>query len=117
MSTQSKHLAERVVRLSLLAYFGLALAGLAAASVWLLRAAPPSLLALLVVVLIRTCYGVAAASLAFATRFLVRAIKDRTDTRAYRLRHGLCLPCGYNLTGNLSGTCPECGSPTRATPA
>lgn len=20
-----------------------------------------------------------------------------------------CMPCGYNLTGNTSGTCPECG--------
>ena len=117
MSTQSKHLAERLVRLSLLAYFGLALAGLAAASVWLLRAAPPSLLALLVVVLIRSGYGLAAASLAFAARFFIRAIKDRTDTRGYRLRHGLCLACGYDLTGNVSGTCPECGSPTWPMPA
>ncbi|HOB73487.1 MAG TPA: SdpI family protein [Phycisphaerae bacterium] len=22
-----------------------------------------------------------------------------------------CETCGYNLTGNVSGTCPECGSP------
>jgi hypothetical protein len=22
---------------------------------------------------------------------------------------GSCLNCGYNLTGNLSGRCPECG--------
>jgi hypothetical protein len=22
---------------------------------------------------------------------------------------GLCSMCGYNLTGNVSGTCPECG--------
>jgi len=21
-------------------------------------------------------------------------------------------PCGYNLTGNISGTCPECGKQT-----
>jgi len=27
-----------------------------------------------------------------------------------RRRHGLCLKCGYNLTGNLSGVCPECGT-------
>ena len=26
-----------------------------------------------------------------------------------RKRQGLCLDCGYNLTGNESGTCPECG--------
>jgi hypothetical protein len=23
---------------------------------------------------------------------------------------GLCAQCGYNLTGNVSGRCPECGS-------
>ena len=27
-----------------------------------------------------------------------------------RRRKGLCLKCGYNLTGNESGKCPECGS-------
>ncbi len=25
---------------------------------------------------------------------------------------GHCQACGYNLTGNESGTCPECGEPT-----
>jgi len=24
-------------------------------------------------------------------------------------RRGLCVKCGYNLTGNVSGVCPECG--------
>jgi hypothetical protein len=24
---------------------------------------------------------------------------------------GVCLNCGYNLTGNVSGVCPECGEP------
>lgn len=28
-----------------------------------------------------------------------------------RTRAGCCTACGYNLTGNTSGTCPECGSP------
>jgi hypothetical protein len=27
-----------------------------------------------------------------------------------RRSRGLCPSCGYDLTGNLSGTCPECGS-------
>ena len=27
-----------------------------------------------------------------------------------RRRKGLCLKCGYNLTGNVSGVCPECGT-------
>jgi len=26
-----------------------------------------------------------------------------------RLKRNLCLQCGYNLTGNTSGVCPECG--------
>ena len=25
-----------------------------------------------------------------------------------------CQSCGYDLTGNVSGTCPECGEPTKA---
>ncbi|MCH8148524.1 MAG: hypothetical protein IH987_11105 [Planctomycetes bacterium] len=27
-----------------------------------------------------------------------------------RHRKGLCIRCGYNLEGNVSGVCPECGS-------
>jgi hypothetical protein len=27
-----------------------------------------------------------------------------------RRRKGLCVRCGYNLTGNVSGVCPECGN-------
>ena len=29
--------------------------------------------------------------------------------RYCRRKKGLCLKCGYNLTGNVSGVCPECG--------
>ena len=28
--------------------------------------------------------------------------------------HNHCLGCGYNLTGNLSGVCPECGRPIKS---
>ncbi|HSZ56912.1 MAG TPA: hypothetical protein VK797_14695 [Tepidisphaeraceae bacterium] len=31
--------------------------------------------------------------------------------REARLKKGRCEFCGYNLTGNISGTCPECGKP------
>ena len=37
----------------------------------------------------------------------------RGPLRRYRRRkRGLCLKCGYNLTGNVSGRCPECGENT-----
>ena len=31
-----------------------------------------------------------------------------------RRRKGQCLRCGYSLTGNTSGICPECGRPILA---
>jgi hypothetical protein len=36
-----------------------------------------------------------------------------------RLKNGRCTSCGYNLTGNISGVCPECGksaAPTTSCP-
>lgn len=32
--------------------------------------------------------------------------------RRSRRRRGECIDCGYNLVGNVTGTCPECGSIT-----
>ena len=46
----------------------------------------------------------AAAAVAPANR-LRRALRSRR-----RRAPGLCAVCGYNLTGNVSGVCPECGS-------
>ena len=31
----------------------------------------------------------------------------------WRRRAGRCLHCGYDLTGNVSGICPECGTPVQ----
>lgn len=33
----------------------------------------------------------------------------RRRRRSRRLRRGQCPSCGYDLTGNVSGVCPECG--------
>lgn len=33
-----------------------------------------------------------------------------TWRRWHRHRNGWCIGCGYNLTGNISGACPECGT-------
>ncbi|MCH8853871.1 MAG: hypothetical protein IID41_14655 [Planctomycetes bacterium] len=44
----------------------------------------------------------------YPTWVLMRIMIDRT--RRHRRREvGLCTKCGYNLTGNVSGRCPECG--------
>ena len=39
-----------------------------------------------------------------SARFLMHRIRGRLA------RAGQCPSCGYNLTGNVSGVCPECGS-------
>ena len=33
----------------------------------------------------------------------------------WRDRHAFCAHCGYNLTGDISGVCPECGTPVPPT--
>ena len=33
---------------------------------------------------------------------------------ARQLAEGRCRKCGYDLTGNITGRCPECGTPTAA---
>jgi hypothetical protein len=33
----------------------------------------------------------------------------------HALRKGVCRKCSYNLTGNVSGICPECGTPVGET--
>jgi hypothetical protein len=44
---------------------------------------------------------------AYPTAALIRGPMRRWKRR----RNGLCINCGYNLTGNVSGVCPECGTP------
>lgn len=39
----------------------------------------------------------------------VIAIARGPVRRRWRRTHGRCLYCGYNLTGNVTGRCPECG--------
>ncbi|UCG16962.1 MAG: hypothetical protein JSV19_02795 [Phycisphaerales bacterium] len=41
------------------------------------------------------------------SRKLYRTLRRRTFDGAPR-----CVRCGYDLTGNVSGVCPECGEPT-----
>ncbi len=37
------------------------------------------------------------------------AVSRCTDIERRRRERGACVKCGYNLTGNVSGVCPECG--------
>ena len=46
-----------------------------------------------------------AAVVGFPTALLISFDRRR------RIPPGHCQTCGYNLTGNLSGICPECGEP------
>ena len=39
------------------------------------------------------------------------AVFFRRPWRRRPSRRGVCARCGYDLTGNTSGTCPECGEP------
>ena len=45
--------------------------------------------------------------------FTIVAIDDLAKAKAAgRRQRGQCFACGYDLTANVSGTCPECGSRT-----
>ncbi len=46
----------------------------------------------------------------FLSSLLLITIRNRR-----RFPPGHCQKCGYNLTGNVSGRCPECGSPVHQT--
>jgi len=53
-------------------------------------------------------------SLLFALIPAIMLIHSLRLRRLVRLGH--CLHCTYNLTGNTSGVCPECGTPTAPRP-
>ncbi len=50
---------------------------------------------------------------------LCRSVANRRQhmERALANSKGLCQECSYDLTGNISGICPECGTAIRAIPA
>src|SRR5215469_489049 len=50
--------------------------------------------------------------LAFAPAiYIFRREWYRRRQRELRAEGGCCLKCGYDLHGNTSGVCPECGTP------
>jgi hypothetical protein len=46
---------------------------------------------------------------------IVYALLEKWRTVATRSQRDLCIRCGYNLTGNVSGVCPECGTVIKKT--
>ena len=59
----------------------------------------------------RQCLSLHLGSMLFATYPTIAFIRGPLR-RWRRRRRGECLTCGYNLTGNVSGVCPECGTQT-----
>jgi len=56
--------------------------------------------------------GVVITAILPALRFVRRFRRELQVYRQYRPAARLrCWKCGYDLTGNTSGTCPECGAP------
>lgn len=45
--------------------------------------------------------------------FAAIALRSVRNLRRLRRRGVQCIVCGYALTGNVSGVCPECGTPFR----
>jgi hypothetical protein len=68
-----------------------------------LRQPPPSSLGMLVIVL---PFVLLLASAAHA--LVAKTRRDRPGVG--KCPSGHCLTCGYDLTGNVSGRCPECGA-------
>ncbi len=60
--------------------------------------------------------GFMANTLCFAAVLFPILYGPRIVRRWIRCKRGLCLKCGYDLTGNVSGVCPECGEkiPTKS---
>ena len=55
------------------------------------------------------CLAAAAALAIVLARMAYRSVR-RHQMEAMEPREPYCPHCGYNLTGNVSGTCPECGT-------
>ena len=53
---------------------------------------------------------------AMAFRFFWSWRPRGLQRRWRRLRYNRCRGCGYSLTGNVSGVCPECGRPVSSLP-
>jgi uncharacterized paraquat-inducible protein A len=65
-----------------------------------------TLFAAMVLLMLLQAIVVPAADLAIRGPIILRRRRERRRRAAH-----LCPRCGYCLTGNVSGVCPECGTP------
>jgi uncharacterized paraquat-inducible protein A len=104
----------RVIRryLWLIPCASMILAGLAVSGILHLPPKSPLLPALLLVVAFSFFAGILLLFVAPSLRWSWTGLKLKreNDLVEQRARAGQCTTCGYNLTGNVSGTCPECGT-------
>ncbi len=56
-------------------------------------------------------YGLATAGLFAVLYWYWRPVANRTAVADIGGHAAVCRQCGYDLTGNVSGICPECGTP------
>ena len=61
----------------------------------------------------RWAYLVVYGTMALAVVVVIMMLFQRDIARRARRTSGRCRVCGYNLEGNVSGVCPECGRPIR----
>ncbi len=63
-----------------------------------------------VAIIVQGSVTVPVTSRTFRCKFCHRTFRASPDERNRKRRSpGHCNRCGYDLTGNVSGTCPECG--------
>lgn len=76
------------------------------------------LFVLLFIMAVFTAAGMIVSAVAgFFTMEAISSIKDGTVRKiSNRRKRGVCVYCEYDLTGNVSGICPECGNPIGSSP-
>lgn len=57
-------------------------------------------------------WSLVVATVALTTVIVAVIILKAPALRAKRIAHGCCGGCGYDLQGNVTGVCPECGTRT-----
>ena len=104
------HLCERVIRLSLLAYFVAMTIAAAIAFGWLVVRLWPFTGISLVIILRCVAAGLGCGTLLYLPSKVLRLLPGGRNGPTARLKRGLCQNCGFDLRATPAW-CPECGAP------